>query len=77
MAKIVVNLSIIVGDEVAQSTHVVDAAALSSQNWTAAVLQLALTAALTPPPPVDRGPEWPTWGGTHAKYDASGGEGEQ
>lgn len=77
MAKIVINLSVIVGDQVAQSTHVVDIAAAGAVNWTAAVLQLALNAAATPPPPDELGGEWATSRNTHAIYrvgdDAVGG----
>jgi len=51
MSKMIVNLSIIIGDQVAKSTIVVDIAAAGAVNWTAHVLQLALNAATTPPPP--------------------------
>ena len=73
MSKTVVNLSVIVGDQVEQATFVVDTAALASQNWTAAVLQLALNAATTPPPPDEQGGEWAKSGNTHAIYRTDSG----
>lgn len=73
----IVNLSVIVGDQVAKSTIVVDIAAAGAVNWTAQVLQLALNAATTPPPPDEPGGEWAKNPNTHANYrvgdDAVGG----
>ena len=73
----IVNLSVIVGDQVAKSTIVVDIAAAGAVNWTAQVLQLALDAATTTPPPDEPGGEWSKNPNTHAIYrvgdDAVGG----